>query len=250
MERLTRRKAIMIAGGVPVLAGLGAYGAREEELGPSGAQFKAPAPGAARASIQQRHLPNVSLVTHDGKRVRFYDDLVKNKKVVLTFASSGAAAGSAKVTENLEKIQRFFGPRMGQDIYLYTIARTPETDTPAVLEQWAAQHDAGPGWKFLTGKKADIERLRHAIGFASPDPAEDADPAYSVGLLRHGVEREMRWAHCQSEASPRVIAHSMLLDFGEAIYPNSGVPWKVNPAADASTAPVWDCRTRLAGLDD
>jgi hypothetical protein len=69
-------------------------------------------------------------------------------------------------------------------------------------------------------------------------------------VLRHGVEREMRWAHCQSEASPRVIAHSMLLDFGEAVYPNAGVPWKVNPAADASTAPVWDCRTRLAGLDD
>jgi hypothetical protein len=33
MERLTRRKAIVIAGGVPVLAGLGAYGAREEQAG-------------------------------------------------------------------------------------------------------------------------------------------------------------------------------------------------------------------------
>lgn len=179
-----------------------------------------------------------------------YDDLVKNKKVVLTFVSSGDAPGSARVTENLAKIQRFFGPRIGQDIFLYSIARTPEIDTPSVLARWAAEHDAGPGWRFLTGKKADVERLRHAIGFASPDAAEDADPAYSVGLLRHGVEPQMRWAHCQSEASPRVIAHAMLLDFGEAIYPNSGVPWKVNPAADASTAPVWDCRTRLAGLDD
>jgi protein SCO1 len=251
MERLTRRRAIVIAGGVPVLAGLGAYGAREEGAGqPTGAaRFKRTALGAARASIQQRHLPNVRLVTHEGKRVRFYDDLVKNKKVVLTFVSSGAPA-SAKVTENLAKIQRFFGPRMGQDIFLYSIARTPEVDTPSVLERWAAEHDAGPGWRFLTGKTADVERLRHALGFASPDPVEDADPAYSVGVLRHGVEPEMRWAHCQSEASPRVIAHSMLLDFGEAIYPNSGVPWKVNPAADASTAPVWDCRTRLAGLDD
>jgi protein SCO1/2 len=251
MERLTRRKAIIIAGGVPVLAGLGAYGAREEQAGQStgAARFKRPAPGAARASIQQRHLPNVRLITHEGRRVRFYDDLVKNKKVVLTFVSSGAPA-SAKVTENLAKIQRFFGPRMGQDIFLYSIARTPEIDTSSVLARWAAEHDAGPGWRFLTGKTADVERLRHALGFASPDPVEDADPAYSVGVLRHGVEPEMRWAHCQSEASPRVIAHSMLLDFGEAIYPNSGVPWKVNLAAAASTAPVWDCRTRLAGLDD
>ena len=143
--------------------------------------IQAARPGAARASIQQRHLPNVRLITHEGKRVRFYDDLVKNKKVVLTFVSSGAPA-SAKVTENLAKIQRFFGPRMGQDIFLYSIARTPEIDTSSVLARWAAEHDAGPGWRFLTGKTADVERLRHALGFASPDPVEDADPAYSVGV--------------------------------------------------------------------
>jgi hypothetical protein len=69
---------------------------------------------------------------------------------------------------------------------------------------------ANPGWKFLTAEPADVERVRRGLGFVSDIPDEDADPAYSVGLLRYGSEPEMRWAHCQSQAAPRVIAHSML----------------------------------------
>jgi len=40
---------------------------------------------SARSRIQQRHLPNIPLVTHEGKEVRFYDDLVKGKVVTLNF---------------------------------------------------------------------------------------------------------------------------------------------------------------------
>jgi len=39
----------------------------------------------ARRRIQRLHLPNVPLLTHEGKRVMFYDDLVKNKAVSLNF---------------------------------------------------------------------------------------------------------------------------------------------------------------------
>ena len=84
--------------------------------------------GSPRVALQQRHLPNVPLVTHDGEQVRFYDDLVKDKKVVLTFVSSRAPAESNKVTRNLAAIQRLFGARVGQDLFLYSIARTPERD--------------------------------------------------------------------------------------------------------------------------
>ena len=107
----------------------------------------------------------------------------------------------------------------------------------------------GPGWRFLTGEPADVEALRRGLGFVSDDPAEDADPAYALGLLRHGVESEMRWAHCQAQGPVRVIAHSMLLDFGAG-------PANINPIfssnpdnpADPSTF-IWDCARLLKGLD-
>jgi protein SCO1 len=250
MEGVTRRRAIAMAG-VPVAAGLGVYATQHGSLlpGDDAPRFQKVGPGAARAAIQERHLPNVSLVTNDGKSVRFYDDLVKDRKVVLTFVSSRAAPESKKVMENLSVLQRFFGPRIGGDIFLYTIARTPERDTPSVMRKLAAQHGAGPGWKFLTGKPSEVERLRTSLGFASDDPAEDANPAYSVSLLRHGIEPEMRWAHCQSQAVVRVIAHAMLLDFGAGpAIPNSSFPWKVNPLAAPSAPAIWNCQALLAEL--
>ena len=231
MKGVTRRTA-MTMGGASVLAGVGAAAALQGEVWPRDAAPRFHSPGTPRETIQRRHLPNVPLVTHDGRRVRFYDDLVKDKRVVLTFFSSRALTESYKVTANLAALQRLFGRRIGADMFLYTIARDPGRDTPAALRNWAAQSGARPGWTFLSGNPADVEALRRALGFTSDDPAEDADPRFAVGILRYGSEPEMRWAHCQSQAEPRVIVHSMLLDFGTG---------EVGPGAP----PVWNCRLLL-----
>ena len=46
-----------------------------------------------RERLQRYHLPNVALVTHDGKPVRFYEDLVKDRKVVINFMYTTCADG-------------------------------------------------------------------------------------------------------------------------------------------------------------
>jgi len=250
MDAVTRRRCITL-GAVPVLVGVGAYAARDAGRGgEERPRFEPVRPGTARALLQQRHLPNVSLVTHDGRRVRFYDDLVKDKKVVLTFVSSRAPRESEKVTRSLATLQDLFGNRLARDMFLYSIARTPEHETPSSLNRWAVWSGAGPGWKFVTGAPADVERLRHGLGFGSDDPAEDADPAYSVGIVRYGTEREMRWGHCQSQGPARVLAHSVLLDFGAGpAGQNSVIARRLAAAGGSSQAPVWNCRLLLAGVD-
>jgi protein SCO1/2 len=246
MEGVTRRTCLTM-GSAPVLAGVAAYATRglwERDERP---RFKPP--GSAREALQQRHLPNVALVTHDGRRVRFYDDLVRDRKVVLTFVSSRAPAESEKVTHNLAAIQRLFGNRVGRDMFLYSIARNPERDTPAALKSWATWSGAGPGWKFLTGAPKDVETLRSGLGFTSDDPVEDRNPAFSVGVVRYGTEPEMRWGHCQSQGEARVIAHSLLLDFGVGhADPSSPVAKTFGTAASPGAAPVWNCRLLLQGV--
>jgi protein SCO1/2 len=202
-----------------------------------------------RHVLQQRHLPNVPLVTHDGRDVRFYDDLVKDRRVVLSFFSSHALAESFTMTRNLAAIQRFFGTRVGEDVFLYSIARTPERDTPAAIRQWASQSGAGPGWRFLSGRPPVVETLRRSLGFASDDPAEDADPRFAIGMIRYGSEPEMRWAHCQSQAKARVLAHSMVLDFGTGpAASGSPVTKAFGTGANPATAPVWNCELLLRGV--
>jgi protein SCO1 len=234
LDGVTRRQALVLAG-VPVLGGLAAYAVVEVADRGGGDRFAPAGPGTAREELQRAHLPNVPLVTQDGTRVRFYDDLVKDRKVVLTFVSSAAVPDSDTVAANLAKLQRLFGARVGRDLFLYSITRTPEVDTPAVLQAFAERYAAGPGWTFLTGRPADVHLLRGGLGFTSLDPVEDADPAYAIGQLRHGVEAEMRWGHCQAFASARVIAHSLLLDFGTG---------QVVPG----TVPPWNCSLALANL--
>jgi protein SCO1 len=248
MERVTRRACITM-GAAPVVAGVAAYAARETGVLPGGGPRRFERAGSPREALQQRHLPNLPLVTHDGRAVRFYDDLVKDRRVVLTFVSSRAPRESAKVTRNLAALQRLFGTRIGRDMFLYSIARTPEHDSPVALQRWAAWSGAGPGWTFLTGRPADVETLRRSLGFASDDPAEDADPAYAVGVVRYGSEPEMRWAHCQSQGAARVLAHSMLLDFG--VGPpgtDSAIARRFGGGGDPGSAPVWNCRLLLSGV--
>lgn len=247
MDGVTRR-ACLALGAVPVVAGAAAYVAKEggilgEDPRP---RFRPARPGGARAAIQERHLVDVPLVTHDGRNVRFYDDLVRNKKVVLTFVSSRAPAESVRVLRNLRTVQRAFGIGAASDVFLYTIARDPDRDAGAAMARAAARSGAGPNWTFLTGAAADVERLRHGLGFASDDPAEDADPRYAVSILRYGSEPDMLWGHCQSQAPARVIAHSLLMDFG----PGAGaspVATTFGGGSAPGAAPIWNCRL-LTGI--
>jgi len=248
MEGVTRRACIAM-GSVPLLAGVAAYAARGSAMWghDRGVAFE-PA-GSPRHALQQRHLPNVALVTHDGRDVRFYDDLVKDRKVVLSFFSSHALAESFTMTHNLAAIQRLFGTRVGEDVFLYSIARNPERDTPAATRQWASQSGAGPGWRFLSGRPSVVETLRRSLGFTSDDPAEDADPRFAIGMIRYGSEPEMRWAHCQSQAKARVLAHSMVLDFGTGpAASGSPITKTFGTGANPATAPVWNCELLLKGV--
>jgi mono/diheme cytochrome c family protein len=60
---------------------------------------------------------------------------------------------------------------MGRDVFFYSITIDPEHDTPAVLKEYAQKFNAGPGWKFLTGRKSDIDLLSKKLGiYSAPDP--------------------------------------------------------------------------------
>src|SRR5262249_6892133 len=165
-----------------------------------------------RELIQRRHLPDVALLTQQGKTVHFYDDLVKDKKVVINFIYTRCQGISVPVTANLVQVQKLLGDRVGRDIFFYSITLKPEEDSPEDLEEYATRHGVGPGWLFLTGKPEDIELLRQKLGFKYSDPAEDADKSNHVGMLRLGNEPYLRWAACPGMAAASWIAKSILLE--------------------------------------
>ena len=93
------------------------------------------------------------LVTQDGKKVRFFDDLIKGKVVAINFIFTGCSAACSMETARLRDVQDLLGDRMGKDVFFYSISIDPDNDTPEALKHYADKFKVGPGWTFLTGQE-------------------------------------------------------------------------------------------------
>lgn len=155
-------------------------------------------------------IPNVPVLTHEGQSVRFYDDLVKGRVVMLNVMYATCGDSCPLITQNLRRVQELLGDRMGRDLFMYSITLQPEIDTVQKLRTYARLFQLKPGWQFLTGKRADIEQLRIALGFYDPDPIIDASLSQHTGILRYGNERLNRWAGCPAMARPQGIVSFVL----------------------------------------
>lgn len=163
----------------------------------------------ARRRIQQLHLPNLPLLTHEGNRVMFYDDLIKGKVVTLNFFYSKCDEICPMVTANLSRVQKLLGSDLGTKIHMYSLTLKPDQDDVNTINHYRAMFHARPGWTFLTGKPEDIERIRKGIGFTYPDPAIDGDKTQHIGNVRYGNEPLMLWGACPGMASTQFVAEAI-----------------------------------------
>jgi protein SCO1 len=172
----------------------------------SPAQVKTP-----RERLAERSFPNVTLTTHNGKKVRFYDDLMKDKIVIINFMYVKCDGKCPGTTANLVQVQKLLGDRVGKDIFIYSITLKPEEDTPKVLNAYAKAYKVRKGWEFLTGDPKDIELLRRKLGFIDRDPVRDANKSNHIGMLRWGNEPHTLWAGCPASLAPAKIVKELRL---------------------------------------
>ena len=200
MKHLSRRKMLGIIGVAPLAAGVLTQVSGQDSNGNA---------ISSREAIRQRYFPNLVLTTHEGKKVRFYDDLLKDKIVLINMMYAKCEGICVPVTMNLKKVQQLLGDRVGRDIFMYSITLKPEEDTPMMLKHYAEMHHVGPGWLFLTGTSQDIELLRRKLGFTNPDPKLDADKTQHIGMVRYGNEALQLWAACPGMANPSWLVESV-----------------------------------------
>ncbi len=168
----------------------------------------------ARERLAERSFPNVTLTTHEGKKVKFYDDLLKDKIVIINFMYVKCEGTCPGTTANLVKVQKLLGDRVGKDIFMYSITLKPEEDTPQVLKAYAKAYKVAPGWQFLTGDAKDIELLRQKLGFIDRDPVRDANKSNHITMLRWGNEPHTLWAGCPASlAAAKIVKEISLVDW-------------------------------------
>ena len=152
---------------------------------------------------------NVPVQTQDGRTLRFYDDVMKGKILLINFFFTRCDDVCPHATDNLVRVQELLGDRVGDEIRMVSISLQPEHDTPEVLAAYTKTHGVKPGWLFLTGQKDNIELLRHRLGFWDIDQVVDADPEQHIGNVRIGNEPKHRWIMSPALVSPATLVQNV-----------------------------------------
>jgi protein SCO1/2 len=155
-------------------------------------------PGVARFT-------NALLRTHENQEVKFYDDLIRGRQVVINFMYADCHGACPMVTSTLRTVHKALNNRMGKDLFFYSITVKPGNDTPAALMHYAKLRKANlPGWKFLTGDAYDIETIRFRL-FGMNHPGFDLDDAMHAGTLRIINDATNVWTVVEAFASLKTI---------------------------------------------
>ncbi len=110
-------------------------------------------------------IPDFDLVDQHGGALSLAS--LKGKVVAVTFIYTRCPLPDycPRMVENFRAIRSRFAARMDRDLVFLTISFDPKYDTPQMMASYAAANRAGgPGWFFLTGDSAKIERVCNAFG--------------------------------------------------------------------------------------
>jgi cytochrome oxidase Cu insertion factor (SCO1/SenC/PrrC family) len=130
-----------------------------------------PVPPPNHDQESRDYFTDLPLVNQDGKAVRFYTDVLKDRVVLINFIYTDCADTCPLMTYKLKQVKDAVGDRFGKEIFFVSISVDPENDPPEALKEFARTQDVDvPGWMFLTGDKAHIHRIVAKLGQYNAEP--------------------------------------------------------------------------------
>ena len=147
----------------------------------------------------EKYFSDVELIDQDGRKLKFYTDVLKGKVVVINTFFTTCTSICPPMNRNFEKMQEALGNRLGKDAFLVSISVDPQTDTPTRLKEYSARFHAKPGWLFLTGKKENIDWALYKLG----QYVETKDDHTSIFIM--GNEPKGLWKKAFGLAKPEEL---------------------------------------------
>lgn len=113
-------------------------------------------------------IPDVEVLTQDGKQVKIYTDLIKDKKVMINFIYTSCGLTCPLAGRNFDKLQKFLGKDLGKKVFLISVSTDPAIDTPQILKEWGEKFNRQEGWTLVTGGESEMMQLLLALTGGSP----------------------------------------------------------------------------------
>ena len=167
------------------------------------------------------YFTDTQLLTQDGKKVRFYSDVLKDRVVVMNTIFTNCKDACPLITEQMNRVRGALGKNFGKEVVFVSISSDPERDSPQAMKKFAGKHKADvPGWIWLTGKKQDVDLVLKRLGQWSQDVE-----AHSTQLIVWNFKAD-RGKKMLPNVPPEAIATQiMLVAEGESgLLPGLSVP--------------------------
>jgi protein SCO1/2 len=104
------------------------------------------------------------MLDQDARPLRFYDDLIKGRIVVISFMYTSCNSICPLAIARLAEVQERLRAAAGRDYHFISISIDPIPDTPERLKEHAKVFGVGPGWTFVTGEPANVDLIRWKLG--------------------------------------------------------------------------------------
>ena len=150
------------------------------------------------------YFPNVELTSSKGEKHRFFDDLIKDKVVMINFIYTRCPDACPLETAKLSELYQILGDRVGEDVFMYSITIDPDHDTPEVLSSYMKTFQIEKGWEFFTGSEEDILLLRRKLGLYISEV--NKDPLDHNLSMIIGNQATGRWMKKSPFENPYILA--------------------------------------------
>jgi len=178
-------------------------------LGLAPALFASTTTDAERAASEQKardYFSNIEVIDQDGQRLKFYDDVLKDKVVAINFIFTNCQGACPLMTRHLTLVRDLLGPEVGEKIHFVSISIDPIRDTPAAMKEFAETHQADQAaWRFITGDPDDLALIVKRLGQYTDDVE-----AHSTLLLAANV-RTAHWTKIPPNVPPNGVVERLRL---------------------------------------
>ena len=103
-------------------------------------------------------IPDVMVVTHEGRLARFYSELISDQVVMINFMSIKHEQ-KLPISQRMAAIAKQLGPKLGRDVQIISITSDPTADTPEKLAAFHKELGGYAGWTFVTTPPESAEAL-------------------------------------------------------------------------------------------
>jgi cytochrome oxidase Cu insertion factor (SCO1/SenC/PrrC family) len=159
---------------------------------------------AAAEAKARDYFTNLEVIDQDGQRLRFYDDVLKDKVVAINFIFTNCQGACPLMTRQLTMVRDQLGAEMGKDIHFVSISIDPVRDTPAAMKEFAKTHDADQnGWRFVTGNPENLAYIVKKLGQYTGDIE-----AHSTLLIAANV-RTAHWTKIPPNVPPNGVVERL-----------------------------------------